>query len=145
MRECLNRFVALYGYSSAFAFGISACSFYGLAYGASFIREREDLYNYAFSGAINSGIVGSYALGPKRGILFTLLGCGAGVALKLATDFSYNGLRGLWIDHRKYIIEYSKPRALIVRKTLFPPREEATVVDPFKFSVKMKSDVKKTE
>mmetsp|Transcript_5044 Transcript_5044/g.5175 ORF Transcript_5044/g.5175 Transcript_5044/m.5175 type:complete len:166 (+) Transcript_5044:133-630(+) len=118
----LGDMAALYGYTHSFGLGFMSWSFYSVAFSAKLARGVDDVYNYGFSGAFTSGCITSAIYGLKRAPIAVIGGAAGGALLKYSTDYSYDAIRSAWLGYRKFTIENSHPRTLLVRKPSFRPK-----------------------
>ena len=92
---------ALYFYSHGSMFGAMGVSFYSTIYGLRYVRQQNDLTNYAISGTITGGMT-SVALSGVRGIPFGFIfGAIFGSAYFTAGNYLYDSAKNGWLLSRK--------------------------------------------
>jgi hypothetical protein len=117
---------ALYGYTYGFGFGFTSCAFYSGTYVLRSIRKKDDNYNYAISGGINSAwIVGGFQRSLKKGLFAGVVGSLGGVLFKISGDWLYDTSKLAWISHRQFGMLHSQKRVITnIKKPRFPPKNE---------------------
>lgn len=118
--------IALYGYTYGFGFGFTSCAFYGGTYVLKSIRKKDDNYNYAISGGINSAwLIGGFQKSIKKGLLAGVIGSLGGVLIKISGDWLYDTSKLAWIGHRQHSMLHSQKRVITnIKRPKFPPRDE---------------------
>ncbi len=121
---------ALYSCTYAFGFGFASTAFFCGTYGLRKLRQQDDVYNYALSGAFNSAWMVTGLAGKRRGALAGLLGAASGAALKISGDWFYDTGRQAWITHRRVTLDESRPRLLSTTQRKTPPEGTPTTTIP---------------
>lgn len=121
---------ALYSSTYAFGFGFASTAFFCGTYGLRTLRQQDDVYNYAASGAFNSAWMVTGLAGSRRGALAGLLGAAGGAAVKISGDWFYGTGRQAWISHRRVTLDESRPRLLSTTQRKTPPPGTPTSTIP---------------
>ena len=96
---------ALYTCTYAFGFGFASTAFYCGTYGLRSLRQQDDVYNYAASGAINGAWMATGLAGRRRGAMAAVAGAAGGAALKVSGDWLYGTARQAWLAHRRVMMD----------------------------------------
>lgn len=113
-----SAFLGLYSYG--FVGGLGSAAFFGGNYLLRYARKKDDIYNYAGSGALTGAMFGGFKL--RSGIIGGIVGSLGGIIYRVASTSLYEYTRESWIDHRRFRIETSEYRVLEMRPARIDPR-----------------------
>lgn len=103
---------------------VATTGFFAGAYASKYIRERDDVYNFAISGAVNGAVSVSIFSGVKKGGIAGLVGASLGAMYGVSSVWLYYHAKQAWIDYRLEQMQTSKERKLIVGRPSFPKSRE---------------------
>jgi len=115
--------MALYFYTYALGAGFVSTAFYGTTYMLRVARQQDDVFNYAVSGGVNSAWMITGLAGLRKGVLGGLFGVAAGAAYKVGGDLFFDMSRTAWLQHRRFTLENSTERRLVINKPKFHPND----------------------
>lgn len=96
---------ALYACTYAFGLGFASTAFFCGTYGLRSLRQQDDMYNYAASGAVNGAWMATGLAGRRRGAMAAVAGAVGGAALKVTGDWFYDTARQAWLIHRRVMMD----------------------------------------
>jgi len=124
------------------AFGttlVFSSSFFGVAQLCNVTRGSDDIYNYALSGLINGC---AFSALRKKNLMFgSVVGTCIGGVYKAGGGWLFENSRSQWLEHRKYQLQNTHERKLVVTKPSFSPiRQEYDFSNFMKSSSSNKKD-----
>jgi membrane protein YqaA with SNARE-associated domain len=108
---------ALYFYTYGIAASGISITYFSGAYLSKIVRQKEDPYNFAISGAANGAFYYSFG-GIRRCLIGTLIGSLIGFSYGNLSTYFYTTSRQAWLNQRRYTIQNSKPRALMTSRQI---------------------------
>jgi len=111
---------AVYFYTFGLTAGIIGAGFFSGVYTIKSIRGKDDIINFAASGALTGGTIAAIGGRPLwKGLVGAVVGTLLGSTYRISSSWLYLNSRELWISNRKHVLQNSVPKSFRMKTPNF--------------------------